>query len=121
MVKSPLTKAIQFALITSVSASFLSIPAFAEEANVEEEVERISVTGSRIKKAEFSNAAPIHVIKADDGLKAGMRTVSDLLQNTSMANGQQFDSSFNSYSGNSNASEPPPSGGVGSSHVGLRG
>lgn len=121
MVKSPLAKAMKFALITSVSASILSTPTFAEETSAEEEVERISVTGSRIKKAEFSNAAPIHVIKADDALKAGMRTVSDLLQNTSMANGQQFDSSFNSNSGNSNASEPPPSGGVGSSNIGLRG
>ncbi len=97
------------------------MPVLAEDVAVEEEVERISVTGSRIKKAEFSNAAPIHVIKADDALKAGMRTVSDLLQNTSMANGQQFDSSYNSNSGGSNASEPPPSGGVGSSNVGLRG
>lgn len=118
---SPLAKAIKFALVASVSASFLSTPVFAEENGAEEEVERIAVTGSRIKKAEFSNAAPIHVIKADDALKAGIRTVSELLQNTSMANGQQFDASFNSNSGNSNASEPPPSGGVGSSNIGLRG
>ncbi|WP_206486388.1 TonB-dependent receptor [Thalassotalea sp. G2M2-11] len=122
MVKpSPLAKAIKFAIAASVSASFISLPVFAEEASAEEEVERIAVTGSRIKKAEFSNAAPIHVIKADDALKAGIRTVSELLQNTSMANGQQFDATFNSNSGNSNASEPPPSGGVGSSNVGLRG
>jgi len=117
---NPLAKAIKFALVASVSASFLSTPTFAEEA-AEEEVERIAVTGSRLKKAEFSNAAPIHVIKADDALKAGIRTVSELLQNTSMANGQQFDASYNANSGNSNASEPPPSGGVGSSNVGLRG
>ena len=118
---SPIAKAIKFALLSCVSTSLLSMPAFSEEAAAEEEIERIAVTGSRIKKAEFSNAAPIHVIQADDALKAGMRTVSDLLQNTSMANGQQFDSSFNSNAGNSNASEPPPSGGVGSSNVGLRG
>jgi iron complex outermembrane receptor protein len=117
---SPLAKAIKFALAASLSASFLSMPAFAEEA-VEEEVERIAVTGSRMKKAEFSNAAPIHVIQGADALKAGIRTVSELLQNTSMANGQQFDASFNSNSGNSNASEPPPTGGVGSSNIGLRG
>ena len=96
MIKSSLSKAIQIALLTSVTASFLSVPTFAKGAAAEEEVERIAVTGSRIKKAEFSNAAPIHVIKAEDALRAGMRTVSDLLQNTSMANGQQFDSSFNS-------------------------
>ncbi|GHG08491.1 TonB-dependent receptor domain-containing protein [Thalassotalea marina] len=119
---SRIAKAVKFALVASLSASFMSTAAFAEEANAEEEkVERIAVTGSRIKKAEFSNAAPIHVIKGEDAMKAGMRTVSELLANTSMANGQQFDSTFNSNAGNSNASEPPPSGGVGSSNVGLRG
>ena len=123
---SPIAKAIKIAIAAGLSASMISLPAFSQEQlNDEqaatEDVERISVTGSRLKKAEFSNAAPIHVIKADDALKAGIRTVSDLLQNTSMANGQQFDASFNSNSGNSNASEPPPSGGVGSSNVGLRG
>jgi len=122
MIKSsPLARAIKYAVVASVSASFISLPVFAEEAATEEQVERIAVTGSRIKKAEFSNAAPIHVIKAEDALKSGIRTVAELLQNTSMANGQQFDASFNSNSGNSNASEPPPSGGVGSSNIGLRG
>jgi iron complex outermembrane receptor protein len=116
-----LAKAIKFALLTSMSASLISMPVFAEETSVEEKVERISVTGSRIKKTEFSNASPITVIDASDALKAGVRSVSELLQNISMANGQQFDSSFNSNSGGSNASEPPPSGGVGSSNVGLRG
>ena len=118
---TPLARAVKRALLTSLSATILTQPVFAEDEVATDDIEKISVTGSRIKKAEFSNAAPVHVIKADDALKVGMRTVSDLLQNTSMANGQQFDSSFNSNSGGSNASEPPPSGGVGSSNVGLRG
>lgn len=120
---SPIAKSIKYALLTTFSASFLALPVFAEESEVEksEQVERISVTGSRLKKAEFSNASPVHVITAADAIKTGVRTVAELLQNTSMANGQQFDGSFNSNSGGSNASEPPPSGGVGSSNVGLRG
>ncbi|MFQ3195402.1 MAG: iron complex outermembrane receptor protein, partial [Colwellia sp.] len=118
---SPIARAIQYALLAGVSSSMLSMPVYAEEVGVEKEVERISVTGSRLKKAEFSNASPIHVITAEDAMKAGVRTVADLLQNTSMANGQQFDGSYNSNSGGSNASEAPPSGGVGSSNVGLRG
>lgn len=43
---------------------------------------------------------------------AGFTSVSALLQNTSMANGQQLDSSYNSNSGTSNASEVPSSSGV---------
>ncbi|MEH6384379.1 MAG: TonB-dependent receptor [Colwellia sp.] len=118
---SPIARAIQYALLAGVSSSMLSMPVYAEDVGAEKEVERISVTGSRLKKAEFSNASPIHVITAEDAMKAGVRTVADLLQNTSMANGQQFDGSYNSNSGGSNASEAPPSGGVGSSNVGLRG
>ncbi|MFT7429778.1 MAG: iron complex outermembrane receptor protein, partial [Colwellia sp.] len=105
---SPIAKAIKYALLAGVSTSMLSMPVFAEEVGAEKEVERISVTGSRLKKAEFSNASPIHVITAEDAMKAGVRTVADLLQNTSMANGQQFDGSYNSNSGGSNASEAPP-------------
>jgi iron complex outermembrane receptor protein len=119
---SRIAKAIKYSLLASVSASLLSVPVYAqEEGTGDKVVERISVTGSRIKKAEFSNAAPIHIITAEEATKAGFSTVAELLQNTSMANGQQFDGSFNSNSGGSNASEPPPSGGVGSSNIGLRG
>ncbi|KGJ95082.1 hypothetical protein [Colwellia psychrerythraea] len=48
-------------------------------------------------------------------------SVSALLQNTSMANGQQFDSSYIVNFDTSNTSEATSSGGVGSSNVGLRG
>lgn len=116
-----LSKAIKYALFASMSTSILAIPAMAAEEPKVEEIERIAVIGSRIKKAEFSNAAPIYVISAKDAMKSGVKTVAELLQSTSMVNGQQFNSSFNSNAGGSNASEPPPSGGVGSSNVGLRG
>ncbi|WOH39343.1 TonB-dependent receptor [Thalassotalea fonticola] len=109
------------ALAVSIALSNQAVLAAEEVAVQEEDVERITITGSRLKKAEFSDAAPIHVIKGEDALKSGVRTVAELLQNTSMVNGKQFDSSFNANSGNSNASEPPPTGGVGSSNIGLRG
>ena len=115
-------KAIKYSLISSVSASLLTVPVFAQEDGTSEKfVERISITGSRIKKAEFDQAAPVQVLKVDDAIKAGVNTVADLLQRTSMAGGQQLDGTYNSNSGNSNASEAPPSGGVGSSNIGLRG
>ena len=109
------------AIAVSIALSHQTAIAAEEVSALEEEVERITITGSRLKKAEFSDAAPIHVITGEDALKSGVRTVAELLQNTSMVNGKQFDSSFNSNSGNSNASEPPPTGGVGSSNIGLRG
>ena len=118
---SLIAKAIKYSLLASVSASVLSVPVYAQETTNEDIAERISITGSRIKRAEFSNASPIHIITGDEATRSGFSTVAELLQNTSMASGQQFDGSFNSNAGGSNASEPPPSGGVGSSNIGLRG
>ena len=46
--------------------------------------------------------------------------MTELLQRTTVANGQQFNSSFNGNAGASNASEAPPVGGVGSANISLR-
>ena len=97
---SILAKAIKYALFAGLSTSLLAIPAIAEETK-KEEVEKISVTGSRLQKAEFDQAAPVQVLNIYEAVKAGISSVSELLQRTSMAGGQQFDATFNSNSGNS--------------------
>lgn len=120
--QSNVAKAVRYALFSGVTLSMLPTYATAqEEQGAEEPAERISVTGSRLQKAEFDQAAPVQVLEIDSAVKAGISTVAELLQRTSLAGGQQFDATYNSNSGNSNASEAPPTGGVGSSNVGLRG
>ena len=114
-------KAVRYALLSGVTLSMLPVQSFAAEGEGSEKTERISVTGSRLQKAEFDQAAPVQVLNIDAAVKSGVTSVAELLQRTSMAGGQQLDATYNSNSGNSNASEAPPSGGVGSSNIGLRG
>jgi len=83
--------------------------------------DRIVVTGSRIRRDEFSSAAPLQSLDAEAATQIGITSVTELIQRSSVANGQQIDRTFNSNSGNANASEPPPTGGVGSANIGLRG
>lgn len=63
----------------------------------EKEPERISVTGSRIKRAEFSNASPVQVISGDISRELGMVDASSMLQSSSQASGQQIDNSFGGF------------------------
>jgi iron complex outermembrane receptor protein len=67
-----------------------------EEA-VTEAVERIAVTGSRLKRAEFSNASPIQIISGDISRELGLFDTNDLLQTTTQASGIQIDSTFNGF------------------------
>lgn len=68
-----------------------------EEEEVKEVVERISVTGSRIKREEFSNASPIQIISGDISRELGLFDTNDMLQNTTQASGTQIDSTFNGF------------------------
>ena len=112
-----------FAGLPLVFACTLFIaPAQAQEDGAEEGVlEEITVTGSRIRRDEYSSPSPIQVLDVQAGRQLGISSISELLQRTTVANGNQIDSSLNTNAGNSNASEAPPTGGVGSSNIDLRG
>ncbi|MFT6910367.1 MAG: iron complex outermembrane receptor protein, partial [Oleiphilaceae bacterium] len=68
-----------------------------QEEEVKEVVERVAVTGSRIKRQEFSNASPIQVISGDISRELGLFNTNDMLQNTTQASGTQIDSTFNGF------------------------
>ncbi len=68
-----------------------------EEEEVKEVVERVTVTGSRIKRQEFSNASPIQVISGDISRELGLFDTNDMLQSSTQASGQQIDSTFNGF------------------------
>lgn len=98
---------------------------FAQEADGDEniggEVEQIVVTGSRIRRDAFSANTPTQVLDAGENRKLGVSSLSEMLQRSTTASGQQIDGTFNSNAGNSNATEAPPDGGIGSSNIDLRG
>jgi iron complex outermembrane receptor protein len=65
--------------------------------NPDGEVERISVTGSRIKRIDLEGASPVTVIQSADLLKAGFTTVGDALRDSNL-------NAFGSWGGGSNNS-----------------
>lgn len=76
----------------------LNTDAAAEVALEDEEVqERVVVTGSRIRKAEFSEASPIQVISGDISREMGLFDAGKMLQTTNQASGIQIDNTFGGY------------------------
>ncbi|TRX57236.1 TonB-dependent receptor domain-containing protein [Thalassomonas sp. M1454] len=84
-----LAKSVRLALVFGATATTgISANAFAaEEATAEEEVERIEVTGSRIKRADMESASPVSVITNEDMKIQGISNVADALQNMTAQSG----------------------------------
>ncbi|MGD8327483.1 MAG: TonB-dependent receptor plug domain-containing protein, partial [Sphingomonadales bacterium] len=123
--RTALHRGVAVALIGGGFAS-LSVPANAQVADQlgeqeEEVVEQIVITGSRIKRDAFSSSTPLQVLDAEEASRLGVTTVSELLQRSTTSSGKQIDFSINTNAGNTNATEAPPSGGIGSSNIDLRG
>ncbi|QUN05376.1 TonB-dependent receptor [Shewanella yunxiaonensis] len=78
----------------------------------EENIEKLIVTGTRIRKAEFSQASPVQVIDGDISRDLGMFDATSMLQTTSQASGVQIDNTFGGY---------VTDNGPGSSTIGFRG
>ncbi len=82
---SVLAKAVRYALIGGAASAALSAPAvYAAE---EEKVERIEVTGSRIKRTDMETATPVTVMSADDMAKQGFNNIQDALQSLTSTTG----------------------------------
>ncbi|MEJ6475782.1 TonB-dependent receptor domain-containing protein [Pseudoalteromonas piscicida] len=72
--------------LLGTSLSTLSAATYAEEAEVEE-IERVQVTGSRIKRAEIEGPSPITVISADYISDQGFNNVYEAVQSLTSATG----------------------------------
>ncbi|MEL4281559.1 MULTISPECIES: TonB-dependent receptor [Shewanella] len=102
-------KAVRASVITMSSASVLfSGMSFSAEENTK--VERIEVTGSRIKQVDMETVSPVTVINAADIAMTGEKTVADVLNNSAI-------NSFGSWRGISGYG----SGASSTSNVNLRG
>jgi iron complex outermembrane receptor protein len=93
----------------------------AQDAADDAPLEEVTVTGSRIARDEFSSAAPLQTFDVTSARQIGVASISELLQRSTIANGQQLNGELNTNAGNSNASEAPAIGGVGSANISLRG
>lgn len=96
---SKLAKSVRLAIVAGAASSAMLVPnaiyAQETEALAEETVEKIEVTGSRIKRIDMEGASPITILTAADMADAGRFTVADALRNST---GNSF-GSFNERSG----------------------
>lgn len=75
-------------------------------------IEEVVVTGSRIRRDEFTSASPITVINSETSALAGLLNTAEIIQGSTVASGQQIDDSFSAF---------VTDGGPGSLSVSLRG
>lgn len=82
---SALTLAI--AMATLAPSSLLAAEDSAATDGANNKIEKIEVTGSRIKRADFEGVAPVTVITADDIANSGLSSISEVLQSSVANNG----------------------------------
>ena len=105
--KVKITEGVQVAQATTPA------PAAGEAQPEEKKVERVVVTGSRLKKNEFTSSAPIQVITREETTLEGLNDTSDILQGSTLSAGsQQINNTFGGF---------VTQGGPGANTVSLRG
>src|SRR5688572_21804487 len=84
------------ALPAAIAVSLMPTLAGAQEAGEKEatNLDRIEVTGSRIKRADIETSQPIFSLSRDDITAQGLTSVGDVIQNIT-ANGSTLNSTFN--------------------------
>jgi len=108
-----ITGVLSMAAIAHAQTAPAPAPAEAPAAQEAQEVEAITVTGSRIRRSEFTAAAPIQVLTAERAEMEGQATLSAVLQNSSLAAGTaQINNQYTGYT---------VTGGPGVSTISLRG
>jgi len=94
--KKKLTQAVSLATMFGASSAVLvAMPAHAAE-NAEE-VERIEVTGSRIKRTDMEDAVPVTVLTSEDMLMQGFNNVQDALASLSSVTGTNTTQSVHGF------------------------
>jgi len=113
---------IRAVLAASIAAMVLSPVAFAqeqpkpeedsEETATETEFQEVVVTGSRIRRTEFTSASPVQVITTERSQLAGLLSTEEILRDSTVASGQQINDSFSGFI---------TDGGPGANTISLRG
>ena len=101
-----LCDAVSIALVTTLAGVAVSGAASAQEASGATNLDRIEVTGSRIKSADIETSQPVLTLSRQDIEKQGVTSVADILQRVA-ANGAALNRTFNN-------------GGDGSAGISLR-
>lgn len=90
-----LAGAIKFALFVGAASSVASVSAFAQEKEEEaKSLDRVEVTGSRIKRADVEGSQPVFSLDREAIEAQGLTSIGDVIQNLT-ANGSTLNSTFN--------------------------
>jgi iron complex outermembrane recepter protein len=90
-----LAGAIKFALFVGAASSVASVSAFAQEKEDEaKSLDRVEVTGSRIKRADVEGSQPVFTMDRAAIQAQGLTSIGDVIQNLT-ANGSTLNTTFN--------------------------
>jgi len=96
---SRVNKAVKHALLFGAASSALLAAPVMANAESEAKVERIQVTGSRIKRADMETASPVTVIDSSAILASGATSIDGVLQSLTSAGGAMTNPGINNGSG----------------------
>ncbi|WP_286263598.1 TonB-dependent receptor plug domain-containing protein [Thalassotalea atypica] len=96
---SQVTKAVKHALLFGAASSALFATSSIANESGAEQVERIQVTGSRIKRADMETASPVTVIDSSAILATGATSIDGVLQSMTSAGGAMTNPGINNGSG----------------------
>lgn len=87
---------VQEDLVTSAGDA---VEGLAESASDDDEaqIEEVVVTGSRIRRDEFSSISPVQIISGQRSRELGLINTAGLLQSSTAASGVQIDNTFNAF------------------------
>ena len=88
---SALTRSVKLAIACSTVTALSYAPVTFAQEDTSDGVEKIAVTGSRIKRTDIEGPSPITSMSAEEILGKGFVTVQDALNSLTQATGGQFD------------------------------
>lgn len=117
-----LTRLLRPAATLPFILAFFAVPAQAQEdaSQPDDEVEQITVTGSKLRRDEFTSISPVQVIGAQEAAQIGLVNTTQLIAESPVVFGTQLDGTVNSGSTTA-AVEGVPASGPGAATVALRG
>ncbi|GJM10005.1 MAG: TonB-dependent receptor [Lysobacteraceae bacterium] len=107
LTRNNLYRAIRIGLSAGIASTF-ALPALAQDEDAAQ-LDRVEVTGSRIKRADIEGANPVLVIQREDIARTGLANIGDVLQQMTIS-GSAINNLFNA----------PDSGGDGTTRVDIR-
>ncbi|TQV84096.1 TonB-dependent receptor [Exilibacterium tricleocarpae] len=97
-IKHPLSLAVSMAVLSAGTLSFSNV-ALAQGSEVDELMEEVTVTGSRIQKTNLISSSPVVQVDADDFLYRGITRVEDLINDLPQASATQTSGIANGSTG----------------------